>query len=542
MVVKLIGVLGADEEEESRICLSRRQMPITIEPDLVMIMALDDYCMACDDDPCDENADEHINNRDCKIFEENYRSLSKNELIASLRVTQADVMSTLAKTVTCVGCRRSVESLFTMAIGKSALEPVVFDEDGTISVDKEHIDVEDSLANLLTCQVSSLSRNLLGEGDTKAKSKTGRGGRCSQHSLKGSKKMVNIDNWHETWNCMEAECREEVVVLPYSLLRETLDRHLKKHRFCTDCAYMVNRAYTILTEENKEPARATGEIPPDTCPRVNPDGSVNMYSGISTCAVDKHVHVQCCPSLINKIFHLVEHELSGLRDERHAKTMVKAQKELLICIGVALLERLEKIQQKIKEGQWTCDLLFLTVLKTLRTSLDTAAEKKRFDADLDLLCQEFEKDDKKKDGKRERKRNQRARKKENKNKALAQTDNCLQGEMNNEQHTKLNLIENKAKKADNKERLHLKQINTEMIHYNGSSTSWISENKWSSESVRPKLLYQPGNGNKFRCLSLKTKYEEDRDVQVPQEEIRMYQGLDGHQAEQLFWAYLRIFD
>ena len=75
MVVKLIGVLGSDEEGESRICLSRRQMPITIEPDLVMIMALDDYCMACGDDPCDKE-DEHDDNKDCEMFLKNYRRYS----------------------------------------------------------------------------------------------------------------------------------------------------------------------------------------------------------------------------------------------------------------------------------------------------------------------------------------------------------------------------------------------------------------------------------------------------------------------------------
>ena len=48
-----------------------------------------------------------------------------------------------------------------------------------------------------------------------------------------------------------------------------------------------------------------------------------------------------------------------------------------------------------------------------------AAEKKRGLADLELLCQELEKCDKKKEGKRERKRNRRARKKELKNAVLA---------------------------------------------------------------------------------------------------------------------------
>jgi len=91
----------------------------------------------------------------------------------------------------------------------------------------------------------------------------------------------------------------------------------------------------------------------------------------------------------------------------------------LTCIGLALFKRFQKIQQKLKEAEHTCDLLFLTLLKTLRMSLDLAAERKRGIGDLELLCEELEKEEKKKEGKRERKKARRARKKESKNAVLA---------------------------------------------------------------------------------------------------------------------------
>ena len=171
----------------------------------------------------------------------------------------------------------------------------------------------------------------------------------------------------------------------------------------------------------QEPARAAGEKPADSDPNVNSDGTVNLYSGISACSgpCDQHVHVRCDQDYIGQLFRLAEPELSGLRQERHAKTIEIAQKEVLTCIGLALFERFQKIQQKLKEAELTCDLLFLTLLKTLRRSLDMAAEKKRGLGDLELLCEELEKSDKKKEGKRERKRNRRARKKEHKNAVLA---------------------------------------------------------------------------------------------------------------------------
>ena len=60
-----------------------------------------------------------------------------------------------------------------------------------------------------------------------------------------------MTNWMETWNCMEQECREEVVLLPYTVIRTTLDNYLKKHSFCSECTNMVNKAYTLLVEEGE---------------------------------------------------------------------------------------------------------------------------------------------------------------------------------------------------------------------------------------------------------------------------------------------------
>merc|ERR1719170_92720 len=156
----------------------------------------------------------------------------------------------------------------------------------------------------------------------------------------------------------------------------------------------------------------------DGDPKVNRDGSVNLYSGISACTKEGHVHVECDAHYISQLLTLAEPELSGLRQERHAKTIEIAQKEVLICIGLALFDRFQRIQQKLKEAEQTCNLLFLTLLKTLRMSLDLAAEKKRGIGDLELLCEELEKEEKKKEGKRERKKARRARKKEGKHAAL----------------------------------------------------------------------------------------------------------------------------
>ena len=60
-----------------------------------------------------------------------------------------------------------------------------------------------------------------------------------------------MGNWLDVWECMETECREQVVLLPFPGLRDTLDQYLTKHSFCSECTNMVNRAYTLLVEEGK---------------------------------------------------------------------------------------------------------------------------------------------------------------------------------------------------------------------------------------------------------------------------------------------------
>ena len=50
--------------------------------------------------------------------------------------------------------------------------------------------------------------------------------------------MLQVD----TWAGMSQECREAVVQLPYRDIRSTMDTYLKRHKFCTECSKMVNKA------------------------------------------------------------------------------------------------------------------------------------------------------------------------------------------------------------------------------------------------------------------------------------------------------------
>jgi len=293
---------------------------------------------------------------------------------------------------------------------------------------------------------------------------------------------------------------------------------------------------------------------------VNNDGTVNLYSGISACTVDLHVHVKCDQHFISQLFTLAEPELSGLRQERHAKTIEIAQKEVLTCIGLALFERFQRIQQKLKEGEQTCDLLFLTVLKTLRRSLDMAAEKKRGVGDLELLCQEIDREEKRKEEKREKKKNKKAKRKESKNccsKNVAiltklngveggdglasdgESNSGDSGVSSGDSHKGDNVdgevvdcIKVEDKGCD-KENVGVKEnVCPRMKNKKGDSKKvlsvQISPTKPSCKApvCKPscKGWYQPRVGNKDKGISLEDMLEDDweEDEGIPQEDIRMF--------------------
>ena len=187
--------------------------------------------------------------------------MCKKEVSSCLQVRPEEVTSSLTELVSCVGCRRSVEAVFqtlmTSEAGDKALEPLTVSKQGIVTVNREHIGEDASMANLMCSQISRLDHVLgektgvLGGGKLSGgrKQRPG-GGRCGLHSL-DTKHPMTVTNWMETWDLMEAECREEAVLLPSSLVRAALDSHLKRHKFCCDCSAMVRKAFQYLLESGR---------------------------------------------------------------------------------------------------------------------------------------------------------------------------------------------------------------------------------------------------------------------------------------------------
>ena len=77
-MVKLVGVINGDDKNSGdgagggRVCLARRQFPLEIEPDLTMIMALDDSCIACGDTAGDHHKHGHGRGKQKDVDKENF--------------------------------------------------------------------------------------------------------------------------------------------------------------------------------------------------------------------------------------------------------------------------------------------------------------------------------------------------------------------------------------------------------------------------------------------------------------------------------------
>jgi hypothetical protein len=56
--------------------------------------------------------------------------------------------------------------------------------------------------------------------------------------------------------------------------------------------------------------------------------------------------------------------------ERHAKTMDVAQEEVLVCIGIHLWERLNRIWQKLKTEEQTWQMLFFASIETVKNQFE----------------------------------------------------------------------------------------------------------------------------------------------------------------------------
>uniref|UniRef100_A0A673Y431 Gametogenetin-binding protein 2 n=1 Tax=Salmo trutta TaxID=8032 RepID=A0A673Y431_SALTR len=353
-MARLVAVCRDGEED---IPFLARQIPLYIDDTLTMVMEFTDNVM---------NLDSHqINSSEMKQFVEHHSMLKQQDLNNAMIVSSRVMFSALSQLVPCVGCRRSVERLFSQLVesGNPALEPLTVKPIGVLSVTK-------------ACVVSAKKLYTLF--------------------------YVHGGSWMDVWELMSQECRDEVVLIDSACLLETLETYLRKHRFCTDCKNKVLRAYNILV----------GEL---DCTKEK-GYCATLYEGIRCCPHERHVHVCCETNFIAHLLGRAEPEFNGgyERRERHAKTIDIAQEEVLTCLGIHLYNRLHRIWLKLRAEEQTWQMLFYLGIDALRKSFEMVVEKVQGISRLEQLCEELSEEERAKELKQEKKRQKKKNRRKNK--------------------------------------------------------------------------------------------------------------------------------
>ncbi|XP_035383474.1 gametogenetin-binding protein 2 isoform X1 [Electrophorus electricus] len=386
-MARLVAVCRDGEEDYLFLA---RQIPLYIDDSLTMVMEFPESVLDFDS--------HQINSSLMKQFIEHHGMLKQQDLNMALMVMSREVFGALAQLVPCVGCRRSVERLFSQLSdsGYLALEPLTVGSASVLSVTRACLADPRKLYALFYVHGSKLNDII----DAIPKSKKNK--RCQLHSLDTHKPKPLGGSWMDVWELMSQECRDEVVLIDSACLLETLETYLRKHRFCTDCKNKVLRAYNILV----------GEL---DCSSEK-GYCAALYEGLRCCPHERHIHVCCQTDFIAHLLGRAEPEFAGgyERRERHAKTIDVAQEEVLTCLGIHLYERLHRIWQKLRAEEQTWHMLFYLGIDALRKSFETAVEKVQGISRLEQLCEELSEEERAKELKQEKKRQKRKNRRKNK--------------------------------------------------------------------------------------------------------------------------------
>lgn len=386
-MARLVAVCRDGEEDYPFLS---RQIPLYIDESLTMVMEFSDSVTDVDSS--------ELNVSHWKKFTEHYSKLKQQDLNVALMVTSIEVYGAMSQLVPCVGCRRSVERLFSHLVesGNPGLEPLTVKPTGMLSVTKAFLSDVKKLYTLFYIHGSKLNNMI----DAIPKSKKNK--RCQLHSLDTHKPKPLGGSWMDVWELMSQECRDEVVLIDSTCLLETLETYLRKHRFCTDCKSKVLRAYNILVGEvdsSKEKGYCAA-----------------LYEGLCCCPHERHIHVCCETDFIAHLLGRAEPEFAGgyERRERHAKTIDIAQEEVLTCLGIHLYERLHRIWQKLRAEEQTWQILFHLGVDALRKSFEMAVEKMQGISRLEQFVEELSEEERAKELKQEKKRQKRKNRRKNK--------------------------------------------------------------------------------------------------------------------------------
>jgi hypothetical protein len=107
--------------------------------------------------------------------------------------------------------------------------------------------------------------------------------------------------------------------------------------------------------------------------------------------------------------------------------MEVAQEEVVTCVGICLLERLQRVAQRLREEEQMVDMLQFASLQALRRSFEMAVESKRGVSQLELLCEELSREEAAQKQRKEAKK-QKRKKRRGKKDSISSSDNICRSE------------------------------------------------------------------------------------------------------------------
>ncbi|CAF4417087.1 unnamed protein product [Rotaria socialis] len=380
-ITKLIAIC----HKENSVSFDKCQIPISINDNLIMKLQFDDSCI--------RDMDQKVNkqSKTYDTFINAYKKFNVDELQDILSTSVSQIKDYVLLCVPCIGCRTSIDSFIKTLIDyrHQALEPLIINEKGSFAMKSCYISYPDYIYTLFYIHASKLN-SFIG---SISKSKKNR--RCNLHSLDKTKFIID---WELVWNSMDNECRNQVTLVKAHSLLDTLETYLYKHKFCAECKLKVLEAYHFLFNSR------------DNRYRVKKGFSPALYEGLRSCNNDEHIRIQADKDFISNLISRAQSDIQESDRERHAGTLEIAQEEILICIGINLLDKFDTVYRLVRAEEQTWQLLFYITIDYLRLNFERSMfGKQDFNATLNTLCKEFDVTNDMKTHKKQKRQNKKSR-------------------------------------------------------------------------------------------------------------------------------------
>ena len=330
--------------------------------------------------------------------------LSSDQIQKCLVFNSKDVLTVGGNDVTCVGCRKGVETLldsmknFPLACF-SCFECL---GGGKIRMKPGSLKFSDSLYHNL-----AVSKYRIKEiyDSIPRRNKT----RCVYHSVNhdmGGAKEAAVQ-WKVLWDNTSPECRKDILKISYEELKNSHEVYVKKHRFCEDCQDHLMHAFRLLfyLEDYSE--------------FEDFDPEIYDCLTVEQCAATGEKFI-CVPADLDVLAEMMDRlknqlDTNNPNEERHARSLDVAQKEMVLCIAMFIYKRIQSIVMRFSAFITCVELLPHLIYLTFRKKLEEAVEDIEGQIRIEKTLHEIAMVDARLEAQKERKR-EKKRNKKNRNK------------------------------------------------------------------------------------------------------------------------------